>query len=468
MRDNDLRRVHPGEVGIDPAGIDAFLDAVEAGGMGLHGFMLLRHGSVAAEGWWAPYRRDFNHQLYSLSKSFTSTALGFAVGEGLLSLDDRVVGFFPEKLPAAPCANMLRMRVRDLLGMCTGHEVEPSLSGEDWVYNFLTSYVPLEPGSKFLYNTAATYMLSAIVQKVTGQRVSEYLEPRLFAPLGIRDIWWERCPQGIETGGFGLNVKTEDIARFGQFLLNRGCWQGRQLIDPAWIDEATAWHIDNGPEGNPDWVQGYGYQFWRCQPEEVYRGDGAFGQYCVVMPKQDAVLAIHSGTDDMQAILSAAWEHLLPAMDRDGSSADDAALAERLRRLTLPLPQAAEPDGAAQLRAGRTYRMAANPLGITRVTLEDGRLRLAWPDGELALAVGRGEWLDTQLINAQDKLGVLGDVSCAGAWQGDAFHLTAAYNKTPYIDTWVLRYGPDCLEVSIRRNVSMRQRAWDLMGVPEA
>ncbi|MGI6200704.1 MAG: serine hydrolase domain-containing protein, partial [Christensenellales bacterium] len=407
------------------------------------------------------------HQLYSLSKSFTSTAVGFAVGEGLLNLDDRVVGFFPEKLPAAPCANMLRMRVRDLLGMCTGHEVEPSLSGEDWVYNFLTSYVPLEPGSKFLYNTAATYMLSAILQRATGKRVSEYLAPRLFEPLGIENIWWERCPKGIETGGFGLNVKTEDIARFGQFLLNRGGWQGRQLIDPAWIDEATAWHIDNGPEGNPDWVQGYGYQFWRCQPKGVYRGDGAFGQYCVVMPEQDAVLAIHSGADDMQAILSAAWETLLPAMGEAPLSADDTALAARLRQLTLPLPQEDGPDAQAQRRARRAYRMAPNPLGITGIALQEDCLRLTWPDGEQTLAVGRGAWLDTKLAqSAQEHLRAVGDVSCAGAWQGDAFRLTIAHNRTPFIDAIALRYGPDCLQVSIRRNVSMGRSAWELMGVP--
>src|SRR5882672_7410633 len=257
------------------------LDQVDA----MNSFMLVLHGQVIAEGWWTPYSAQDNHELYSLSKSFTSTAVGMAVAEGKLSIDDEVLKFFPGDAPANPSVNLKAMRVRDLLTMNAGHQDEVSTAADKISAKvFLTNAVPHKPGTHFKYNTPATFMLSAIVQKLTGQTVVEYLKPRLFEPLGITQPVWNTNWQGINLGGYGLNARTEDIARFGQLYLQKGKWNGKQLIPPEWVEMATTKQVSNGSNPKSDWDQGYGFQFWRCR-NGAYRGDGAFGQYCIVLPE---------------------------------------------------------------------------------------------------------------------------------------------------------------------------------------
>ena len=230
------------------------------------------------------------------------------------------------------------MRVSDLLRMSTGHQAEPQRTPDRaWTKTFLAQPVPYKPGTHFLYNTSATYMLSAIVQKATGMTVLDYLRPRLFEPLGIEHPTWETSPQGITTGGYGLSIRTEDIARFGQLYLQKGNWQGKQLVPAAWVEAATARQTSNGSNPKSDWDQGYGYQFWRCR-HGAYRGDGAFGQFCIVLPEQDAVIAITSGVKDMQAVLNLVWDKLLPAMKPAPLAADDEArkkLEQTLAGLSL-------------------------------------------------------------------------------------------------------------------------------------
>jgi CubicO group peptidase (beta-lactamase class C family) len=274
----DLPRSSPEAQGIDSAGLLAFVEAADQKIDSMNSFMLIRHGHVVAEGWWAPYNAQSPHSLYSLSKSFTSTAVGMAVAEGKLSLSDEVLKFFPDEAPANPSNNLKAMRVSDLLRMSTGQQTEPPrTAAQSWVKTFLAHPVPFKPGTHFLYNTSATYLLSAIVQKVTGTTVLDYLKPRLFAPLGIERPTWESSPQGVSAGGYGLSIRTEDIAKFGQLYLQQGKWQGQQFVPAAWVEAATARQTSNGSNPNSDWDQGYGYQFWRCR-NGAYRGDGAFGQ----------------------------------------------------------------------------------------------------------------------------------------------------------------------------------------------
>ncbi len=251
---DELPRCTPEQQGVSSAGVQAFVEAADKNIDSLHSFMLLRHGHVLAEGWWAPYDAQSRHSLYSLSKSFTSTAVGLAITEGKLTLNDPVLKFFPQDAPAQPSANLKSMRVSDLLRMSTGHQSEPArTAAESWVKTFLAQPVPFKPGTHFLYNTSGTYMLSAIVQKATGQTVLDFLQPRLFKPLGIDNPTWETSPQGISAGGFGLSVRTEDIARFGQLFLQKGKWQGKQLVPQAWVEAATARQTSNGSDPNSDW-----------------------------------------------------------------------------------------------------------------------------------------------------------------------------------------------------------------------
>jgi CubicO group peptidase (beta-lactamase class C family) len=312
-----LPRSSPEEQGISSEAIREFALAADQQLKTLHSFMLVRHGNVVAEAWWKPQTAETSHVMHSLSKSFTSTAVGLAIEEGKLSLDDEVLKFFPEDAPAEPSKNLKAMRVRDLMIMSTGHQVEVKLrdaKDTPWTKFFLAHPVPFKPGTHFMYNTPATYMQSAIVQKVTGKTVLEYLRPRLFEPLGITDPRWDKSPQGINFGGFGLYIRTEDVAKFGQLYLQGGKWQGKQLIPASWVALATARQMSNGSNPASDWDQGYGFQFWRCR-HNAFRGDGANGQYCIVMPEQDAVIAITAQLGNMQEPLNLVWDKLLPAMN---------------------------------------------------------------------------------------------------------------------------------------------------------
>ena len=292
-----LPRATPESQGISSTGIQAILDDADAKQYGVHSLMILRHGKVVAEGWWAPYAANEPHMLFSLSKSFTSTAIGLLQAEGKLNIHDKIVSFFPEDVPAEPSDNLKNMRLRDLLMMSTGQHKEDVDQIKIWdptttgMKQFLAAPVKQKPGTLFYYNSPATFMLSATAQKITGQTLRDYLVPRLFEPLGIPTPEWDSTPQGINIGASGLHLRTEEIAKFGQLLLQRGEWEGRRLIPAEWIDLATSRQVSNGSAPDGDWDQGYGFQFWRCR-HGVYRGDGANGQFCIVLPDQDAVIAM--------------------------------------------------------------------------------------------------------------------------------------------------------------------------------
>ena len=334
-----LPRSTPEEQGITSASLLDFVEESDETVNTMHSFMLVRNGHVVAECWWSPETADQPHILWSLSKSFTSTAIGMAVSEGKLDIDQRVVEFFPDKTPHNASINLRQMRVRDLLTMSTGHDSVPNVKDkEDWVKAFLETEVPNPPGTKFLYNTPATFMQSAILQRVTDDTLLNYLQPRLFAPLGIKKPKWETSPKGFSIGGYGLYLRTEDIAKFGQLYLQEGKWRGQQLIPASWVRVATSKHEENdlAPSGkNPDWREGYGFQFWRCR-HGVYRGDGRAGQFCIVLPKYNAVVVMTAQSDNLQRQLDLVWKHLLPAFEDEELAANPdgvARLNERMKTL---------------------------------------------------------------------------------------------------------------------------------------
>ena len=370
------------------SGHPGFLDAVQRSKPELHSFMFVRHGHVVAEGWWSPYGPQFNHTLYSLSKSFTSTAVGFAVAEGKLHVDDRVVSFFPNDLPENVSEHLAALRIKDLLTMSVGNAQEPTrpmVEQQNWVRTFLAWPIPNPPGTQFMYNSAATYMLSAIVQQVTGQKILDYLQPRLFEPLGIHGETWETCPRGINVGGWGLSIQTEGLAKFGQLYLQKGAWQGKQLLPAQWVDEATTFKIQqplpakpSRPNDQNDWLQGYCYQFWRCR-HNAFRGDGAFGQYMIVMPEQDAVVAITAEVSDMQGELDLVWDHLLPAMKAQPLPRDrpsEAQLQQTLASLTLAPPTGQSSSPTAASISGKTFNLDSNELGLQSASFAFSSARL--------------------------------------------------------------------------------------------
>lgn len=335
-----LPRSTPEAQGISSAAVRAFIEAADKEINTLHSFMLVRHGQVVAEAWWRPESAEKPHILWSLSKSFNATAVGLAAAEGKLSLEDPVLKFFPTEAPAMPSEHLRAMRVRDLLTMSGGHDTEPKFSIESGpsVKEFLAHPVTHPPGTWFRYNTPGSHMLSAIVTKATGQTVLDYLKPRLFDPLGIERLQWGTTAEGYTLGGYGLHVRTEDIAKFGLLYLQKGKWNGKQLLPEKWVEAATAKQVENdkAPSGrNPDWRQGYGFQFWRCQ-HNAYRGDGRDGQICLVLPEQDAVIAITAQTGQMQAELDLVWSKLLPAF-RDGPLPTNEVELKKLRETAASL-----------------------------------------------------------------------------------------------------------------------------------
>jgi CubicO group peptidase (beta-lactamase class C family) len=338
-----------------------------------------------------------------------------------------------------------------------------STGDDNWARAILSIPVEYAPGTRFVYNTGATYLLSAILQKLTGQRLLDYLTPRIFAPLGIVGATWEQCPRGIDTGGFGLAVITEDVAKIGQLLLRRGEWDGERLITGEWIDEATAARISNGdPRPGDDWVQGYGYQFWRCQ-HGAYRGDGAFGQFCLVMPEQDAVLVITAGIPDLQPVLDRVWEHLLPALSDAPRAAgpDDSAsgrvdLAARQANLLMPYPNGESSSPIAAGLSGTRFQFAENSALVEAASLgfEADRVILTiWNNhGENRLDCGDGYWLRgrTTLLDGNNQA-----VAAAGAWRTeDSYVARLCYYETPFAHTVVATFADDTMTLDVTQNVS--------------
>ena len=305
---------------------DAFLDAVQSRNMDLHSVMILKDGKVVYERWFGEHAPAAPHVMWSVSKTWTSMAVGFAVSENRLSVEDKVISFFPDDLPENVSENLTELRVKDLLTMSVGHDNDPTglvwqrdnQPSERWEKLFLTYPIPHKPGTKFVYNSLATYMLSAIVQKVTGEKIIDYLTPRLLEPLGITGAKWDENPGGVNIGGWGLYVKTEDMAKLGQLLLQKGKWNGVQILPEAWVEEATTQKILQDPNVQPeqsssDWNQGYCYQIWRCR-NNGFRADGKDGQFIVILPEQNAVIVLTADIGDMQAELNLVWEHIFPAL----------------------------------------------------------------------------------------------------------------------------------------------------------
>jgi len=310
--------------------MEEFFEAAAADSMDVHSVMIVKDGNVIYNHWQSEGVDSVPHVLHSVSKTFTATAVGLAIADGKMALTDKVIDYFPDKLPADVSDNLKAMTVRDLLTMSCGHDVEPSWRGDsdqDWVTIFLAHPVVHEPGTFYLYNSLGTYMLSAIVQQVTGEKVVDYLTPRLFEPLHIDKPKWEESPQGINCGGWGLYLKTEDLAKMGQLLLQKGEWNGKQLIPAEWVAEMSKKQVESINPGTrieqaeergmtketSDWMQGYGYQMWRCRPG-CFRADGARGQYIIVVPDKNAVIAITSNVEDLQGELNLVWNRILPVL----------------------------------------------------------------------------------------------------------------------------------------------------------
>jgi CubicO group peptidase (beta-lactamase class C family) len=465
-----LPRSTPEEQGLSSADVLKLVNALDTTVREIHSFMLLRHGQVVAEGFWAPYSGDDIQVLYSGSKSFNSTAVGMLVDDGKLSVDDLVLSKFPDLAPAQPDPNMAKMTIKNLLTMATGHTADTidgmrQAAGGEWAKAFLATTVPNAPGTNFLYNSGAAYMLSAIVQRTSGQSVDEFLTPRLFEPLGIQRHLWGKSPEGINMGDGGLSVRTEDFAKLGLLYLQGGQWNGQQLVSQQWVTDATSKEISNG-NNDGNWSYGYGYQFWRSPIG--FRADGSLGQYSFVMPDQDIVLAITSGTSNSggtDTLMKTVFANV-PAV-QDAALAEDAAslqaLKDKLASLALPLPTGADSSSMAGQITGTHYTVSGgNSQGITglsfdfnaappTVTIEDA-------DGPHVIPVGIGSWVRGR-TDYRKHINELYDtpeqgIAARGAWSADdTFNARMVFTETPYTAITNFKFSGDQVTLDVSYNI---------------
>ncbi|MFZ2014181.1 MAG: serine hydrolase domain-containing protein [Nocardioides sp.] len=439
-----LPRSTPAAQGVDPAAVLAFVDAVEADPeVELHSLMVVRHGHVVAEGWWAPYTAQRPRLVYSVSKSVTSTALGMAVDEGLVRLDDTVISHFPELADEVTDPRSRSITLRDLASMSSGHDRDmwqDALAGDrdEPVRGFLLLPPDQAPGSVFAYNQPCTYTLAAVIQRRAGMRLSDYLSTRLFGPLGIGEVAWQSHPAGREIGFSGLFARTEDVAALGLLYLQRGRWGERRLLSESYVEQATSRRVATPLMPDPDWQQGYGFQFWLSR--HGFRADGAFGQFSLVLPEHDAVVALTAGTEATQALLDHVWERLLPGLGAtrvDGEAQAD--LEHRLSSRRMP-PGGGDPRPASgQAASPLRFDVAADPaeapsVRLTSVTVDatDTGLHVTLHEQRNALTfeAGYGGW---SVSEPEDAHGAVVPVAGSAGWRDDqTLVIGVAFLETPH------------------------------------
>ena len=465
--DDGLSRMTPGEANVDPRAVLDFVDTAFANDLDLHSFMLYRHGNVVAEGWSWPYANHRPHIMHSLTKSVTACGVGLAMDEGYFSLDDRVVSFFDDELPSHVSENLDVMTVRHLLTMQSGHA--ESVSGSvfrpiktSWVAEFFKIPVVYPPGTHFLYSSAVSFMLSAIVTRTTGEAVRDFLEPRMFKPLGITGLDWGASPNGISSGGNGLTWRTADSLKLGILHLNMGEWHGRQVLSRSWVEQATRSQV---PDGD------YGYQWWVNEDAGAYYAVGAFGQLSIVFPEHDAVLAITAGVQSGSSLRDIAWKYFPQAFGNSARRPSEAAheeLRDRIANLRL-LPEARYTTSPMIQRvSGKTYAIEPNDDDVSTVRLEfsDEELDFHLSDhrGDHLVRVGLNDWIESATSITGNKLhhqyqsDDMKLVAHGRWWDDHTLEMTWQFVETAWVDHVVCRFYDDRISIDRRTNANYAPR----------
>lgn len=439
----ELEHVTPESVGVSSQAITDFLNEINEKGLGLQSFTFVRHDKVFAQGFFKPYAKDIPHVMYSMSKSVTSTAIGFAVSEGLINLNDRVVDFFPEyRMSKRPFNRLLTVRM--LLTMHSDKliTVFEEKGQTDWINSFLNAPFLLPPNTKFNYISENTSMLSAILTKVTGMSVIDYLYPRILEPLGIEKPFWESDGAGNNAGGWGLYMKSEDLAKFFLPYIHSGKWiDGTQIIPEMWVKEATRKQVESVHDGFIDNMVGYGYQFWRNPVANSYRADGLFGQRCYMFPEYDALCVMNCGEAEDYKVMKVFWKYFPEAFKNDAlpeNKAENEHMLEVIDALHVedlePTPRNTEME---QKISGRTIscktsefvsvvtisitQMLYNKPGVInamRLTFEDDKLLFYWKEKDYENEIEVG--LDGEYRSSQITLADLNYTTYSkAAWQPD-------------------------------------------------
>ena len=362
----ELPRATPQSQGVSARQIQVMFDSLMSlPDTEIHSVVVARHGKIIGEIYPRPFTPESMHTLYSCSKTFVGAAIGIAIAENRLRLTDRIATLLPEYLPQEISANLASITIRDLLTMSSGITPDWDMRnrGEHWITKYLSKEVST-PGTKFQYDSICSYLLSAIIQKVTGQTTLDYVNEKIFIPLHITKADWELSPEGFNTGGWGLRLQSESMMKFGLLILNKGKWNGNQLIPASWIEEMTAKQIEVGDED-------YGYQMWLCDEPGAIRADGAYGQYIIVYPPKDMVVVVTqcsliNGMIPRHII----YNHLF----REESKTNPATFRGsevilRQKEYALPIIKGKAKARTMQMINQHRYRLESNALGWASIQL---------------------------------------------------------------------------------------------------
>ncbi|MCO5731579.1 serine hydrolase [Rhizobium sp. SSA_523] len=497
----DLPRATPGSRGTDPAILLAMLDEIKCHDLELHSLLVWQDGALITSAYWAPYSANRPHMMHSVTKSFTSMAVGLAVSDGLLSVDDDVLQFFPDY--AGPVdANLRMMKVRHLLTMTSGHG--RGISGgswrrvlSSWVEDFLRQPTPYRPGEVFVYDSAASYMLSAIVQQVTGRMIADYLSERIFRPMGMSgSMRWDTGTDGVNTGGNGLSCTSEDMLKLGILHLQGGEWQGRQLLPRPWVKAATGMQIRDvvlgvftgdhylGPNELIDGHtvsrrEGYGYQWWRG-PHDSFSANGLFGQYCIVLPQENAVVAFTGGLEDSdRRVHRLIYDVLRPALGKGAGTLESQGKLEA-RLAGLRLERLMDSHFSSERVPCGTWIMEPNDQGVESISLVAGDHELSIilrdAEGDHALRVGCGLYIETvttmpgaRLHHSYQPAEGLRVLASARLLKNDAaatvLEMDWIFVETAFRDTVRMRFADGSMTFARQVNVNSSELEWpDMTG----
>lgn len=443
------RAQSPESVGVSSTVVKEFLEGMADSKLEFHSIMVIRHGKVAVEFYNKPFSATSPHAMYSISKTWTATAIGFAVDEGLFDLTTRVIDIFPEHVPEKPDLYLEKLTVLHLLTMSSGKSINllEDKSRVDWLTQFFKSPWGFEPGTKFLYTNENIFMLSAIIKRMTGLTVRQYLTPRLFEPMGMEIPFWETDANSVEAGGWGLYVKTEDLAKLMLCYAQGGKLHDQQIIPEWWAKEAPLFHIDNSDTTAKDCRAGYGYCIWRCgSAPNAYRADGMFGQFGIVLEDYDATITVTGANAMEQDALDYLFQFFPRAfLDETEKSPDTQPNWNKyLRSFSIDKPQKSPRSPLEETLIGKTmlisnkkylqtigFPLSVMPIAVTYMTTDkagnpdkfqiaftQGMLKIRWTEGDEVNTVYCG--MDGKMRGGKITLGQIDYDVCAWAvWLTD-------------------------------------------------
>ena len=464
--DSMLPRTSAGSAGLSASAIEDLLRAMESAGLELHSFMLARRGQVVAEAWWHPYGTERVHMMHSVTKALTSTGVGVAVHDGLFSLDDRVISFFPERAPADLSGHLAQMRIRDLLTQTSGHDHGVSGSvwrsiATSWIDEFLKIPVKHLPGTHFQYSSATSFMLSAIVTRTSGQSLQDYLAARVFEPVGMRSVLWDMGPEGINPGGNGASMTSEDLLRLAILYAADGCWNGNRILPEGWVAAAS-----QAAASRP-----YGYHWWVWPEQPGFFAFGAFGQYAFVFPEHELALVTTAAVPGSISrpdigIPPLVWEYL-PSLiaGADSSSESELSLTRYTQSRSLSLGGVDVPDNQACTVNGLRFKAESNADDICaiRIDFNGSSCCVQFEYRHHTHSINAG--LDRTYVESTTTLpgaglhhgyepGQLATVAWGYWHEPNVFTLKCQYIETAFCDTFIFAFDKGVLNMQRSVNVN--------------